>query len=84
LIDQIRRAAVSIALNISEGSDKKSDAEFIRYLRISAGSVNEVVTALYIAVDLKYLNKDDFGKLYRSANILAAKLNALINSIKKS
>jgi four helix bundle protein len=83
LTDQLRRAAVSIVLNIAEGSDKKSDKEFVRYLRNSLGSLEEVVTALYIALDLKYINNDKFKELYKDSNILASKLNALIKSLKK-
>jgi four helix bundle protein len=76
--DQLKRAAISIALNIAEGSDKKSDRDFIRFLRISLGSLNEVVTALYIAKDLNYLNDKTFQKLYLNANKLSAMINALI------
>jgi four helix bundle protein len=83
LIDQIRRAAVSIALNVAEGSDKKSDKEFIKFLRTSLGSLEEVVTALYIALDLNYVDRKDFDDLYNGLNLLASKINALINSIKK-
>lgn len=81
LIDQLRRAAVSIALNIAEGSDRKSDREFKRYLRMAITSCEEVVTALYISLDQNYLNKKDFDILYEDANRLVARLNALINSL---
>ncbi|MDD5147692.1 MAG: four helix bundle protein [Candidatus Daviesbacteria bacterium] len=81
LIDQLRRAAVSIALNIAEGSDRKSDIEFRRYLRMSITSTEEVVTALFIALDQKYLNQIDFDKLYEEAHMIVAKLNALINKL---
>lgn len=83
LTDQIRRAAVSIALNIAEGSSRKSDKEFTRFLRTSLGSLEEVVTGLYIALDLKYLTQDKFNNLYQDLNILASKINALINSFKR-
>lgn len=82
LIDQLRRAAVSIALNIAEGSDRKSDAEFKRYLRMAISSCEEAVTALYIGLDQGYLTKEDFDLLYQDANHLVAKINALIRSIR--
>lgn len=81
LTNQLRRAAVSIVLNIAEGSDKKSDADFKRFLRMSLGSCEEVVTALYIALDQKYLVQIDFNSLYNEANVLVAKLNALIKKL---
>lgn len=82
LTDQLRRASVSIALNIAEGSDRKSDKEFIRYLRTALASVEEVVTALYIALDQNYVTQEQFDDLYKDANSLVAQLNALINSLK--
>lgn len=81
LIDQLRRAAVSIALNIAEGSDRKSDVEFRRYLRMSITSTEEVVTALFIALDLKYLNQSEFNLLYEESHMIVAKLNALIKKL---
>ena len=81
LVDQIRRAAVSISLNIAEGSNKNSDPDFRRFLRMAQGSVNEVVTGLYLALDQKLVNQKQFDEAYESALILNAKLNALIKSI---
>src|SRR3989304_3553366 len=83
LVDQIRRAAVSIALNIAEGSTKGSDADFRRFLKMAQGSVNEVVTGFYLAIDLKFINQDQFDKVYDSALKINAKLNALIKSISR-
>lgn len=84
LNDQIRRAAISIALNIAEGSDKKSDKDFIRFLRTSLGSVNEVVTALYIALDLKFITQNDFDMLYEQSNKISKMINALVRSLSVS
>lgn len=83
LVDQIRRAAVSISLNIAEGSNKNSDPDFRRFLRMAQGSVNEVVTGLYLALDQKLLNQKQFDEAYEFALILNAKLNALIKSISR-
>lgn len=81
LISQLRRAATSIVLNIAEGCDRKSDVEFKRFLRIALTSLEEVVTGLYIALDENFINQQNFDILYKPANQLAAKLNALINTL---
>jgi four helix bundle protein len=52
---QIRRAAVSVHLNIAEGASRKSEAERKRYFEISRGSVIEIDAALDIAGSLEYL-----------------------------
>lgn len=81
LTDQLRRAVVSIALNIAEGSDRKSDTEFRRYLRMAITSTEEVATALFVSLDLGYLPQSEFDPLYQEAHMIVAKLNALIKKI---
>jgi len=78
----MRRAALSIMLNITEGSDRKSDVEFVRFLRISFTSLEETVACLYIALDQQYVSEERFAFVYDASNTLARKINALINSIK--
>src|SRR6185503_14373138 len=56
MITQIRRAALSVHLNIAEGASRKSESERKRYYEIARGSVVEIDAALDIASDLKYLN----------------------------
>lgn len=51
LKDQIRRAAVSIMANISEGFDSQSNEEFIRFLIYARRSSSEVQSHLYVALD---------------------------------
>jgi len=51
---QIRRAALSVKLNLSEGSTRKSEKERKRYFEIARGSVVEIDAALETAVDLHY------------------------------
>ena len=55
LASQLRRAASSSILNLAEGSMKKSDKEFNRFLMISIGSISEAVSILDICLDLKYI-----------------------------
>lgn len=59
LIDQIRRASVSIPSNIAEGAARQSDKEFIQFLYIALGSCAEVETQLLIAKNLFYIQSID-------------------------
>jgi len=63
LTGQIRRAAVSSAVNIAEGSAKASRAEFRRYLNISLGSLTEAACLLELARDLHLLDQSTFCEL---------------------
>ncbi len=55
MTQQIRRAALSVHLNIAEGASRKSDAERKRYYEVARGSVIEIDAALDIAKELGYL-----------------------------
>ena len=63
LTSQLRRAAVSIPTNISEGAARNSNKEFIHFLYIALGSESEVETLLTISVNLEYIEKEDFNVL---------------------
>jgi four helix bundle protein len=55
LREQIRRAAISIMSNISEGFERGGSAEFSQFLSIAKGSAGEVESQLYIALDQNIL-----------------------------
>lgn len=82
LIDQIRRAAVSIALNIAEGSGAGGDKEFKRFLRISFRSVYEVITGIEVAIRLKYGRDNQNRSLLIESDELCAMLTGLMKSLK--
>jgi len=77
LTSQIRRAAVSISLNIAEGSGNKSNKEFERFLEISLRSNYEVMTCLEIALNLQYCKEEAFERLTVEADEIAAMLVGL-------
>ena len=58
LKDQMQRAAVSIASNICEGYERRSDAEFLRFLHIAKGSLSELVTQLEIALEVGLISEE--------------------------
>jgi four helix bundle protein len=63
LISQIRRASISIHLNIAEGSSRKSKADRKRFFEISRGSLIEVDTAIGVAFDLDFLTIEQIATL---------------------
>ena len=63
MVQQIRRAALSVHLNVAEGCSRKSVAERRRFYEIARGSVIEIDTALDIAVDLGYITKEKLTEL---------------------
>ncbi|MGS2764833.1 four helix bundle protein [Sinomicrobium sp. M5D2P9] len=63
---QIRRAADSVALNISEGSILQSKAEYQKFLGYSIRSIAEVVTCLYKAKRRKYISNENFNTFYKN------------------
>lgn len=81
LTDQLRRAAVSLATNISEGSGRKNSKEFRHFLRISLGSVNELETLLIISENLGYLDEIDHAYFHEKIKLITAQLSGLIRSI---
>jgi four helix bundle protein len=78
LRDQIRRAAVSISSNIVEGFEKNNNNEFIRFLKISKGSVGEVRNQLYISLVVNYITKSEFDKTNKELENLAGQIGGFI------
>lgn len=78
LTNQIRRAAISVPANIAEGAARGSKADFVRFLRISRGSLVELDTLLWLAMDLGFTH--DIGSHRAALEACFAKLNGLIRS----
>jgi four helix bundle protein len=79
MVQQIRRAALSVDLNIAEGASKKSTLERKRYYGIARSSLVEIDGALDVAEDLGYISKDkiqDLGNLIiKSFKMLTKMIN---------
>ena len=84
LVDQIRRAAVSIMSNVAEGFERGSTAEFIQFLYIAKGSCGEVRAQLQIAHDQQYAGSDDYGQLHDLCRRISGMLSNFIAHLQQS
>jgi four helix bundle protein len=82
LRDQIRRASLSIMLNIAEGFGRRTHKEFKQFLFIAHGSIAEVQSCLYVASDLTYIQNDIFESLYDKCTEISKIISGLIKSLK--
>ena len=79
---QVRDAAGSIMHNIAEGFDSGSDAEFIRFLKISRRSASEVQSQLYLSLDRNYITENQLQITYDKATEVKRLNNGLITYLR--
>jgi four helix bundle protein len=84
LVNQIRRAAISILSNVAEGFERNGDKEFIQFLTIAKGSCGEVRAQLYVASDQKYLGEEDFLEIKTKLIQTSRMISGLIGYLKRS
>jgi four helix bundle protein len=84
LVDQMRRAVVSITSNIAEGFGRQGNKEKIQFLYMSLGSCYELNNQINIAYDLGYLSKEDNEKLEQKIGDVSRLLNGFIRSLKRN
>jgi len=81
---QVRRAAISIALNIAEGYGRKdSPAEFKHFLRNALGSCNETRVLVDMAGDLGYISQEQRLRLSQEYEVLSKQIYRLKESWSK-
>lgn len=79
LVQQIKRAALSVHLNLAEGFSRKSEAERKRFFEVSRGSVIEIDAALDASEDLGYCKKENLQSLGICMNRCFGMLSKLIS-----
>lgn len=82
LAEQLRRSSLSVVLNIAEGSAKKSDKDFNRYIKNSLGSINESVASIDVAHQEKLIAQGYFDKLISDATEIAKQLGGFSKKLK--
>ena len=84
LVQQINKAAVSVAANKAEGTGMNGYQEKIHFINISYSSLMEIVCQTEIAFELGYLKKGIFENISKMAKKLPVKMSNYIASIKKA
>jgi len=81
--DQLNRAVLSTLANIAEGFIRGGETEFIRFLKIAAGSNGEVRALLYAAEGRGYLPKPESDPLVQRTNVIGRMLRKLMESLRE-
>jgi four helix bundle protein len=79
LTSQLRRASISIASNIAEGSARKSYKDKAHFTTMAFGSAVEILNQLIISFELNFVSEVDYLKLREKLESITNKLNALRN-----
>lgn len=80
---QIRRASVSVLLNIVEGHRRNSKKEFLQFLNIAFGSLTEVEAGWELVLDLGFISEVDYNEVELKRGEVAFLLNSFIKGLKQ-
>jgi four helix bundle protein len=80
LKDQMRSAVVSIASNIAEGDERKTNKQSVQFFYIAKGSVAELMTQIIIAQEINYITKDVSETLLDRCDQISIMLYKLIKA----
>lgn len=84
LRDQIRKAAISIVLNIAEGFERGSNTELIQFLFYAKGSAGEVEAQLFVAYDQKYISDAEFAHARELARAVRMLIGGFVRYLQDS
>ena len=77
LVSQIRRAGISVASNIAEGTSRKTNADKAHFTTMSYASLMELLNQLIISEELNYITKESYLELRLMITQISNQLNAL-------
>lgn len=76
------RSALSVVLNIAEGSGKNSDKELNRYFNIAIGSLNETLAVADVIKDLELINAKNFEEIFNLCESISKQLGGFKKKLK--
>lgn len=83
LSSQLNRSVVSVPSNIAEGHCRRTTPDFIHFLSISRGSLNEVETQITLAMRHNYISQTDHDELLERCGEVGRMLNGLIDALER-
>ena len=83
LKDQIRRAAVSVMSNIAEGFESRTRGMFVNYLGHAKASAGEVRAQAYVALDVGYINQEEFKRLWDLADKCSRQISRFMEYLRR-
>jgi four helix bundle protein len=83
LVDQLRRAAISVPSNIAEGHGRSRTGDYLRHLSIATGSLHELETQIQISRRLDYISDDAQKELLDACTAVGRMLGALIRALRR-
>lgn len=84
LVNQLRRAAISITSNIAEGFSRRSSKEKKQFYHHALGSLSELQNQILVSKDIQYLRNSNFNILFRQTISVSKLINSLIKYINKN
>lgn len=83
LVDQMRRAAISVGMNLMEGAMRLGTKEYRQFVGIARGSAGEVCYQLLLARDLKYISDEAYRELRTDYDRVIQMLTRLSETLQK-
>jgi len=84
ITSQLKRAVVSIPTNIVEGHSRNSNKDFLRFVYISRGSLEEVKYLMFLSKELGYIKHQEYTKIANRLSELSNMLNGFIKFLRNN
>jgi four helix bundle protein len=80
LISQLRRASISVASNLAEGTSRQTNKDKANFTTMAYSSLMEVLNQVILSTELKYINEEDYNRI----RVEIEKISRMLNALRKS